>query len=108
VLGIAEEIVGPPRATGCAGRPRGGDRIAQLASGEAGRLGRRLGGVRATRAEGRQLVAQLALAQRPGRHLGLEPARTPVQLGEQVAELRGQPLGLLEMVVASRSRGAGL
>ncbi|MDX6643346.1 MAG: hypothetical protein QOD76_1308 [Solirubrobacteraceae bacterium] len=32
----------------------------------------------------------------------------PSELGEQVAELRGQALRLLEWVVAARSRGAAL
>jgi hypothetical protein len=32
----------------------------------------------------------------------------PSELGEQVAELRGQALRLLEMVVPARSRGAEL
>jgi hypothetical protein len=102
--GIAEQIVHPARAPVTARCPRGADRIAQLPLSEARRLGR----VRPAGADARQLATQLALAQSPARHLRLQSAHTPSQLGEQVAEFGGQALGLLEMVVAARSRGGSL
>jgi hypothetical protein len=101
---IAEEIVHPARAPVTARCPRGADRIAQLPLSEIRRLGR----VRPAGADARELATQLALAQRPARHLRLQRAHTASQLGEQVAEFGGQALGLLEMVVAARSREASL
>jgi len=82
--------------------------MAQLALSEARVLGRRFGGAGAPSADRGQLVQQLTLAHAPTGDLCLERAHMPIELGEQIAELRGQALRLLEMVVAARSREAAL
>jgi hypothetical protein len=82
--------------------------LAQLSLGQPRLLGRRFGGAGAPRPDRGQLVQQLTLAHAPARDLGLEGADVPSELGEQVAELRGQALRLLEMVVAARSREPAL